>query len=108
MRREMQKMQLQTDQFPTLLRNALNSSNRFHEDLIRNTRLGNPDCTEQVDPFTMDCLFECATLIRTEKTRLCQCRKIFMTTRLKRTTGFSGDTVHFRHNHCPSGIYGTP
>jgi len=26
----------------------------------------------------------------------------------KRTTGFSGETVHLRHNHWPSGIYGTP
>jgi hypothetical protein len=24
------------------------------------------------------------------------------------TTGFSGETVHFRHSHWPSGMYGTP
>jgi hypothetical protein len=26
----------------------------------------------------------------------------------KHSTRVSGDTVHFRQSHCPSGIYGTP
>jgi hypothetical protein len=52
-------------------------------------------------------LLECSSFVRAEDTRLLvggtrRCHLVGL------TTGFSGETVHFRHSHWPSGMYGTP
>ena len=46
------------DQSPARLGDLLDASNGFHEDLVRNASLGDPYCTQKVDPVTGDSLLE--------------------------------------------------
>jgi hypothetical protein len=96
-----------TNEFPALLDDFLYANDRLHKDIVGDTRLWDPYCAEQVYPLPLSCLLESTTFVWAQDAGLAEVRWARGEDG-SLTTGFSGDTVHFRHNHCPSGIYGIP
>ena len=98
-----------TDQLPPTLGHVLNLADRFHVDAVGNGKLRNPYRAEEVTPMARGRLFECSAFVGTEQAALevnsCLLPKDYADAL---TTGTSGETVHLRHSHCPSGMYGTP
>lgn len=97
-------------QLPALLVDLLHACDRFHENVVRDAGFGHPDGTKQVCPFTVDGLFESSALVWTKNAGLGEHKLALQSMRNIPilTTVDSGETVHFRQSHCPSGMYGTP
>lgn len=102
-----------THQFPATLGDGFEAVDRFHVDGVDDAGFGDPDRAEEVRPLARRRLLEGSVRVGAQDAGLVGRsggrserggEGFEAGERKKRTTGLSGETVHLRQSHCPSGI----